>query len=108
LRKEALLNDYSSKSFWNPFGFVQVLLIFYNFRYGKSKVWYDKRKGGLSVRYWDHFKRAFIPIALILIGLAIFYTLSARDNMVLTLLGAAIVGVILFLVMRHVNQVEED
>jgi type II secretory pathway component PulM len=43
-----------------------------------------------------------------LIGLAIFYTLSARDNMVLTLLGAAIVGVILFLVMRHVNQVEED
>ena len=60
------------------------------------------------MRYLDHFKRAFIPIALILIGLAIFYTLSARDNMVLTLLGAAIVGVILFLVMRHVNQVEED
>lgn len=60
------------------------------------------------MRYWDHFKRAFIPIALILIGLAIFYTLSARNNPALTLLGAAIVGVILFLVMRHMNRVEEE
>ncbi|EPE61252.1 hypothetical protein EVJ27_10705 [Exiguobacterium sp. SH3S2] len=59
------------------------------------------------MRYWDHFKRAFIPIALILIGLAIFYTLSARNNLVLTILGAAIVGVILFLVMRHMNRVED-
>lgn len=48
-----------------------------------------------------------MPIALILIGLAIFYTLSARNNLVLTILGAAIVGVILFLVMRHMNRVED-
>lgn len=76
--------------------------------YHSKQIWYDRKKGGLSVRYWDHFKRAFIPIALILIGLAIFYTLSARGNMALTVLGALIVGVILFLVMRHMNQVEED
>ncbi|MCC5891660.1 hypothetical protein [Exiguobacterium sp.] len=59
------------------------------------------------MRYWDHFKRAFIPIALILIGLAIFYTLSARGNLALTVLGAGIVVVILFLVMRHMNRVED-
>lgn len=59
------------------------------------------------MRYWDHFKRAFIPIALILVGMAIFFTLSGTGSMMLSIIGAIVVGVILVLVMRYLNRVED-
>nr|WP_251136059.1 hypothetical protein [Exiguobacterium sp. s138] len=61
-----------------------------------------------SVNYWYHFKRAFIPIAILLVTLAIYQMLYRMNNMWYSFGGLILVFAAIYFVMRRLKANPED
>ncbi|WP_114571346.1 hypothetical protein [Exiguobacterium flavidum] len=60
------------------------------------------------MNYWYHFKRAFLPIALLLFALAAYQMLYRMNNIWLSLVGLVLVFGAIYIVVRNLRKKEEE
>jgi hypothetical protein len=67
-----------------------------------------EKQEAIFVNYWYHFKRAFLPIALLLVTLALYQMIYRLNNIWYSLGGLLLVFAAIYFVMRRLKTNPED